>query len=230
MTKVCARDRATAMEQLEESLQRLQTDVIDVWQFHEINYDNDPEMIFAAGGAIEAADEAKRAGKVRFVGFTGHKSPHILLKMLEQDYPWDTCQMPVNVMDAHYRSFQQLVLPEFNRRRIGCLGMKSLGGEAQMLDSGLSAEQCRRYAMSLPISTLITGVESFENLRQDVGIARDFEPYTAAEMAELQTRVVDVAGDGRYEWFKSTQYFDSQYHRDQHGFPPIRHVSAPAED
>lgn len=221
MTKVCARDRATAEKELHDSLRRLQTDVIDVWQFHEVNYDNDPEWIFAADGAIEAALAARQAGKVRFIGFTGHKSPHILRKMLAQDFAWDTCQMPTNVMDAHYRSFQNELLPELNRRNIGVIGMKALGGSGQLIDgAGLTAQICRRYALSLPISTLVCGIESMANLEQDVEIARDFTPLTDTETQSLLKSVYTEASDGRHEWFKSTQHYDSQYHRDQHGFPP----------
>ena len=231
MTKVCGRDAETAEAHLHESLRRLRTDVIDVWQFHEINYDNDPEWIFAEGGAIEAAERARRAGKVRFIGFTGHKSPHIFLRMLEQDFNWDTVQMPITVMDAHYRSFQREVLPELNRRGIGCIGMKSLGGDAQMVKgAGLTPQQCRRYALSLPISTLVCGMESLDNLQQDLDIARGFEPMTETEQAELLERVREQATDGRHEWFKSTQYYDSPMHREQHGFPPISHVGDPKPD
>jgi predicted aldo/keto reductase-like oxidoreductase len=219
MTKVCARDRATAEQQLHESLRRLQTDVIDVWQFHEVNYDSDPDWIFRAEGASEAALAARRAGKVRFIGFTGHKSPHILRKMLEQDFAWDTCQMPINVLDAHYRSFQREILPELNRRGIGAIGMKSLGGRGQLItELGLTAAQCRAFALSLPISTLVCGIQSPENLQQDVEIARTYTPLAAAEQQALLARFYEEAGDGRLEWFKSTQYFDSGYHRDQHGF------------
>jgi predicted aldo/keto reductase-like oxidoreductase len=220
MTKVCGRDRETAEAQLHDSLRRLQTDVIDVWQFHEINYDNDPEWIFRVDGALEAALKAREAGKVRFIGFTGHKSPHILQNMLAKDFDWDTCQMPVNVVDAHYRSFQNEILPILNKRDIGVIGMKSLGGRGQLVtDLGLTAEQCRGYALSLPISTLVCGVESLENLQQDVDVARNFVPMSEVEQQELVDRVYEEATDGRYEWFKSTQFFDSQYHRDQHGFP-----------
>ncbi|MGA1194972.1 MAG: aldo/keto reductase [Candidatus Latescibacterota bacterium] len=220
MTKVCGRDRETAEVQLHDSLRRLQTDVIDVWQFHEINYDNDPEWIFRVDGALEAALKAREAGKVRFIGFTGHKSPHILQNMLAKDFDWDTCQMPVNVVDAHYRSFQNEILPILNKRDIGVIGMKSLGGRGQLVtDLGLTAEQCRGYALSLPISTLVCGVESLENLQQDVDVARNFVPMSEVEQQELVDRVYEEATDGRYEWFKSTQFFDSQYHRDQHGFP-----------
>lgn len=220
MTKVCARDAKKAEEELHDSLRRLQTDVIDVWQFHEINYDNDPDWIFRDGSVLEVALKARDAGKIRFIGFTGHKSPHILLDMLSRDFDWDTCQLPINVVDAHYRSFQKEVLPELNRRNIGVIGMKSLGGRGQLVtDLGLTAEQCRSYALSLPISTLVCGVESPENLKQDVEMARAFTPMSEAEQKELVDRVYEEATDGRYEWFKSTQFFDSQYHRDQHGFP-----------
>ena len=225
MTKVCARDRKTAEAQLHESLHRLQSDVIDVWQFHEINYDNDPDWIFRAGGALETALAARKAGKIRFIGFTGHKSPSILRKMLAQDFDWDTCQMPINVLDAHYRSFQKEILPELNRRKIGAIGMKSLGGRGQpVTELGLTAEQCRRFALSLPISTLVCGIESPENLNQDLEIARTFTPKSEAHQEELLASIYEEATDGRHEWFKSTQFFDSQYHRDQHGFPPIGEV------
>lgn len=222
MTKVCARDRKTADEQLHDSLRRLQTDVIDVWQFHEVNYDNDPEWIFRAEGAVESALAARQAGKIRFIGFTGHKSPHILQKMLDQDFAWDTCQFPVNVPDAHYRSFQRGFLPEVNRRGIGIIAMKSLGGAGQMITSlGLTAQQCRRYTLSQPVSTLVCGIESMENLQQDVEIARSFTPMPAEEQERLLAAVYEEATDGRHEWFKSNQRFDSQYHRDQHGFMPV---------
>ena len=151
MTKVCAHDRKTAEMQLHDSLRRLQTEVIDVWQFHEINYDNDPDWIFRADGALEAALAARQAGKIRYIGFTGHKSPHILLKMLDLGFDWDTCQLPINVMDAHYRSFQHELLPELTDRGIGMIGMKSLGGGGQLItDAGLTAEQCRRYSPLCP--------------------------------------------------------------------------------
>jgi predicted aldo/keto reductase-like oxidoreductase len=231
MTKVCGRDRQTAEDHLHESLRRLQTDVIDVWQFHEINYDNDPDWIFSDGGAMEAALAARQAGKIRFIGFTGHKSPHIFQKMLAQDFPWDTCQLPVTVMDPHYRSFVREILPELDRRGIGAIGMKSLGGDAQLVKSvGLTPRQCRQFALSQSISTLVCGIESTENLDQDLGAARGFEPMSDHEQSELLDQVRDEAADGRHEWYKSTQYYDSGYHRNQHGFPPISHVSAPPDE
>lgn len=220
MTKVCGRDRQTAEEHLHDSLRRLQTDVIDVWQFHEINYDNDPEWLFRAGGAIEAAVAAQKAGKVRFLGFTGHKSPHILAEMLSIDFPWDTCQIPVNVVDYHFRSFTKEILPVASEREMGIIGMKSLGGDAQIIEgAGLTAQECRGYALSLPISTLVCGIESLENIKQDVEIARSFQQLTETEMAQLRDKVRDEATDGRHEWFKTTQYYDAKLHRVQHGLP-----------
>ena len=220
MTKVCGRDRETAEQHLHDSLERLQTDVIDVWQFHEINYDNDPEWVFRAEGAIEAAVAAQKAGKVRFVGFTGHKSPHILRAMLDMDFPWDTCQIPTNVVDYHFRSFTREVLPLAVERDMGIIGMKSLGGDAQIIKGvGLTAEECRAYALSLPISTLVCGIESEENIRQDAEIARGFVQASEDQLDDLRERVREHATDGRYEWFKTTQYYDSKVHRVQHGFP-----------
>jgi len=220
MTKVCGRDRETAEQHLHDSLERLQTDVIDVWQFHEINYDNDPEWVFRAEGAIEAAVAAQKAGKVRFVGFTGHKSPHILKAMLDMDFPWDTCQIPTNVVDYHFRSFTREVLPLAVEREMGIIGMKSLGGDAQIIKgAGLTAGECRAYALSLPISTLVCGIESEENIRQDAAIAREFVQASAEQLDDLRERVREHATDGRYEWFKTTQYYDSKVHRVQHGFP-----------
>ncbi len=222
MTKVCARDRQGAEEQLHVSLNRLQTEVIDLWQFHECNYDNDAEWIFAPNGAMEAALAAREAGKIRFIGFTGHKGPHIHRLMLEQEFEWDACQLPITVMDAHYRSFQKEVLPELNRRGIASLGMKSLGGLGQFItEVGLTPDECRRYALSLPISTLIVGVDSMERLEQELAIARGFVPMAEDEKAALLAKVRAEASDGRHEWYKSTQHFDSQTHRDQHAFPPL---------
>jgi predicted aldo/keto reductase-like oxidoreductase len=221
MTKVCARDRAGALDQLEDSLRKLRTDVIDLWQFHECNYDNDAEWICAPGGALEAALEARDVGKIRYIGFTGHKSPHIHNAMLAQDVAWDACQLPITVMDAHYRSFQQETLPELNRRGIASIGMKSLGGTGNFVTkAGLSPEECRRYALSQPISTLVVGVDSPDRLEQELRIARQFAPMGDEEAADLLARARPEATDGRHEWYKSTQHFDSKPHRDQHGFPP----------
>lgn len=222
MTKVCARDRAGATEQLEESLRRLGTDHLDLWQFHEINYDNDHDWIFAPGGAAEAARDALKSGKVRHVGFTGHKHPDFLLSMLEHDFPWATVQMPINVLDASFRSFGQRVLPELQKRGIAALGMKSLGGEGQLITkAGLTPQQCIRFALSQPIASLVSGMDSIEVVDQNVAIARAFEPMSPEELAELAKTTAEIASDGRHEWFKTTPYFDSKLHRDQHGFPDL---------
>jgi predicted aldo/keto reductase-like oxidoreductase len=189
MTKVCThgRDRKTAMRQLEESLKRLGTDHLDLWQVHEVIYENDPDLHFAKGGVVEALDEAKKQGKVRFVGFTGHKSPAIHLRMLAHDYPFDTVQMPLNCFDATYRSFEQQVLPELQRRGIAALGMKSLSGDGQSVQYGVvKAEEALRYAMSLPVATTICGIDSLDVLHQNVGIGRGFKPMSPPEMKALR--------------------------------------------
>ena len=218
MTKVCARDRDGAMQNLEESLGRLRTDCIDLWQFHELNYDNAPEWIFAPGGAIEAAVKAREQGKVRYIGFTGHKSPHILAKMLEQDFEWDTVQMPLNIMDAQFRSFQHGMLEAANERNMGVLAMKTFGGGKIVTQGGVTPSEALRYALTLPVSTVVTGVDSMDVLEQNLAIARTFEPMPQAEQDALLARTRRVAGDGRCELFKTTQFFDSQTHRDQHEF------------
>jgi predicted aldo/keto reductase-like oxidoreductase len=222
MTKVCARDRAGALEQLDESLRRLGTDRLDLWQFHEVNYDNDHEWIFAPGGAAEAARQAIESGKVRYVGFTGHKHPDFLLSMLEHDFPYTTVQLPINVLDASFRSFGRRVLPELAKRGIAALGMKSLGGEGQLVTkAGLTPEECIRFALSQPIASLVSGMDSIRVVDQNVAIARDFRPMSEEELRELAKKTAKIASDGRHEWFKTTPYFDSKYHRDQHGFPGL---------
>jgi predicted aldo/keto reductase-like oxidoreductase len=220
MTKVCARDRAGAERDLNDSLRRLRTDCIDLWQFHEINYGNDREWIFAAGGAAEAARAALEAGKVRYVGFTGHKDPQYLLAMMEQDFPWASVQMPVNVLDVSYRSFVSGVIPRAAARGMAVIGMKSLGGAGQLvLRAGIAVEDCLRFALSQPITTLVCGMESTADVDQNLRVARDFRPMSDAEQQTLAARTRAVAGDGRYEWYKTTQHFDSTTHRYQHGFP-----------
>lgn len=221
MTKNCERDYAGSMKNLEDSLRRLRTDYLDLWQFHEIVYDNDPEWVFEKGG-IKAALEARRQGKVRFIGFTGHKDPRIHLKMLAMPHEWDTAQMPINVMDAHFRSFQNEVVPVCLKKRVGVIGMKGLGGggsEARFLTAaGLTVEECYRYSLSLPVATQVTGIRSMEQLRQNVAIARHFKPMSDEEKRRLLARVKEEAGDGRHELFKSTKNFDGPHHRRQHGF------------
>lgn len=222
MTKVCShgRDKKVAMQMLEESLRRLQTDHLDLWQIHEVIYENDPDLIFAPGGAAEALLEAKKQGKVRFVGFTGHKDPEIHLKMLSHDFPFDTVQMPLNCFDATFRSFETQVLPEAARRGIAVLGMKSLGGSGEMVrHGGITAEQGLRYAMSLPVATTISGIDSVEVLEQNLAIATNFHPFTAAEMNDLREHCRQFASDGRYELFKMTTKYDGKVGREQHHFP-----------
>ena len=174
MTKVCTHGRSgqLALQMLEESLRRLQTDHLDLWQIHGIVYDNDPELAYAAGGVLEAFDQAKKQGKTRFVGFTGHKDPAFHLKMLELGYPFDTVQMPLNPFDAGFHSFEKQVLPEVNRRGMAALGMKSMGGTAWAVKNRVvSAEALLRYAMSLPVAVTICGVDSLDVLRQNLRIA-----------------------------------------------------------
>jgi len=223
MTKVCShgRGKAVALRQLHQSLRRLKTDHLDLWQIHEVVYANDPDLHFAKGGAAEALDEARRQGKVRFVGFTGHKDPEIHLKMLSHRFPFDACQLPLNCFDARFRSFEERVLPELLRQGIAPLGMKPLGGEgAAVRKKVVSAEEALRYAMSLPVATTITGVDSMRVLRQDLEIARAFEPMTAEEMDTLRRRCEDTAADGRFELYKTTAQFEGPEGRRQHGFPP----------
>jgi aryl-alcohol dehydrogenase-like predicted oxidoreductase len=211
MTKVCThgRDKKVAMRQLEKSLKRLGTDHLDLWQIHEVIYDNDPDLHFAKGGVVEALDQAKKDGKVRFVGFTGHKSPAIHLKMLAHKYPFDTVQLPLNCFDGTYRSFEQLVLPELRRRGIGALGMKSLGGDGQpVLHGAVTAEEALRYAMSLPVATTISGIDALAVLRQNVAIAQGFKPMTPQQMQALRQRCASVAADGHLELYKSTKRGD----------------------
>lgn len=221
MTKNCERDYKGSMRNLDDSLRRMKTDRIDLWQFHEMVYDSDPDWVFEKGG-LKAALEAQKAGKVRYIGFTGHKDPSIHAKMLGKPYDWATAQMPVNVMDAHYRSFQREVIPVCLARDVGVVGMKSLGGGGSRgeipTETPLSHEECRRYALSLPVSTLVVGILSMEELRAEIKIGRGFKPMSDERKAVLLSKVADVAGDGRHERFKSTQQFDGAHHRRQHGF------------
>jgi predicted aldo/keto reductase-like oxidoreductase len=209
------------MKQLEESLQRLKTDHLDLWQIHEVIYENDPDLHFAAGGVVEALEEAKRQGKVRHVGFTGHKHPAIHLKMLSHNYPFDTIQMPLNCFDGTFRSFEREVLPEALRRGLGVLGMKSLGGDGQPLLHGVVLpEEALRYAMSLPVSTTISGIDSLSVLRQNLAIARGFQAMSGVEMEALRQRCAPYAADGHLELYKTTKHYDAKVGREQHGYPP----------
>jgi len=219
MTKCCGRTASDAQKNLDDSLRRLKTDHLDLWQFHEVIYDNDPDWIFDKGGAIETALRAKQQGKIRFLGFTGHKDPAIHLKMLAKPYDWATVQMPLNVMDGHFRSFQKLVLPELVKRQIGPLGMKSLGGAGKIVsDAGVAIEDALRYVLSLPISALVSGIDSMQVLEQNLKIVREFKPLDASERTRIERQTAKLAGDGRFELFKTSKMYDGKVHRGQHGF------------
>jgi predicted aldo/keto reductase-like oxidoreductase len=219
MTKCCGRTAKDAQSNLEDSLRRLKTDHLDLWQFHEIVYDNDPDWVFADDGAIHTGLKAVKEGKVRFLGFTGHKDPSIHLKMLAKPYEWSTVQMPLNVMDVHYRSFQKQVLPELLRRGIGALGMKSLGGTGKIVsEAGVPIELALRYVLSLRVSTLVSGIDSEKVLDQNLKIVREFKPLDEEERRTIESKTVHLAGDGRFELFKSSKVFDGPVHRKQHGF------------
>lgn len=208
MTKGHPRDKKGALKNLEESLQRLQTDHLDLWQFHEIVYETDPDWIFSPNGAIEAAYVAKKQGKVRYIGFTGHKHPAIHLKMLSKPYEWDTVQMPINVLDHHFRSFEQQVLPVLVERNIGIIGMKPLAFGNALKTKAVSAIECLHYAMNQPVSTVCAGCDSMEILEQAVRAATTFKPLSAAEVASIRERTKPFALTGEYEPFKTTADFD----------------------
>jgi len=229
MTKVCThgRDRAVAMRQLTQSLRRLKTDHLDLWQVHECVYPNDPERHFEPGGVIEALAEAKEQGLVRYVGFTGHKLPEIHLAMLAYGFPFDSVQMPLNCFDATFRSFEHEVLPEARRQGLAILGMKSMGGEGDAVRKKVvSADEALRYAMSLPVTTTVSGIDSMRVLRQNVRTAGDFTAMSDPEMATLRARVAELAADGRYELYKSTAKHEGDVGRKQHGFPLQEEVAA----
>ena len=229
MTKACphGRDARMAMRQLEESLRRLKTDYLDLWQIHEVIFDDEPARYFAPGGAVEALDRARQQGKVRFVGFTGHKDPDLHLQMLAHDYPWDSCQLPLNCFDATFRSFERRVLPELNRRGIAAIGMKSLCGDGRAVKSRVvTAQEAIRYTLSLPIATLVSGIDTVRVLRQNLAIAQGFRPMTARQRQMLLRRVASIAGDGRFELYKISAAFDGNEARRQHGLPLMDELTA----
>jgi predicted aldo/keto reductase-like oxidoreductase len=213
MTKIDGRSKQGAEKQLNESLKRLQTDHLDLLQFHEIIRMNDPDRIFAPGGALEAVVAAKQAGKVRFIGFTGHKDPAIHLHMLElaekNQFKFDTVQMPLNVMDAHFRSFQHEVLPVLVQNKIGVLGMKSMGSGDILKSKVVTPVECLHYALNLPTSVVITGVDSLKILDQAFEAAATFKPMSDPEVAALLAKTADAAKDGEYEMFKTSDKYDS---------------------
>jgi uncharacterized protein len=222
MTKVCThgRDKALAMRMLEESLRRLHTDHLDLWQIHGVSFENDPDLFIRPNGAAEALAQAKREGKVRFVGFTGHKRPAMHLKMLATGFPFDAVQMPLNAFDATFLSFQKEVVPELNKRGIAVLGMKPISGHGEPVQKGvLSAEEALRYAMSLPVTTTITGMERMDILRQNLRVAQGFQPMSLEEMRALEARCQPYAADGRFELYKMSLKFDNPEARMSHQFP-----------
>jgi aryl-alcohol dehydrogenase-like predicted oxidoreductase len=220
MTKVCThgRDAALAMQMLEQSLRRLQTDHLDLWQIHGVTFQNDPQLFIRPNGAAEALRKAKE--QVRFVGFTGHKDPDIHLAMLNTGFPFDAVQMPLNPFDANFFSFEQKVLPVLNSRGIAALGMKPIGGKGEPVQKGVfTAEELLRYAMSLPVATTITGASEMPIMEQNLKIAENFQPFSAAEMQALRDRAKSYAGDGHFELYKTSIKYDNPEARLAHEFP-----------
>ena len=229
MTKVCThgRDRKVAMSQLKESLRRLKTDYLDLWQVHECIYYSDPAQHFAPGGVIEALVEAKEKGLVRYVGFTGHKDPAIHLAMLSYDFPFDSVQMPLNCFDASFKSFERSALPAAIERGIAVLGMKSMSGEGDAVKKKVvTPQEALRYAMSLPVTATVSGIDSMRVLKQNLAVAQNFTPMTQEEMQALRSRVSEFASDGRFELYKTTAKFDGPPGRKQHGFPSQEKLEA----
>ncbi len=212
MSKIDGRNKAAAASQINESLRRLQTDRIDLLQFHEVIRDTDPDRIFAEGGGMEAVLEAQKAGKIRFIGFTGHKSPDIHLKMLatasKHGFAFDAVQMPLNVMDAHFNSFEKKVLPVLLKNNIGVLGMKPMGDHIILESKTATPVECLHYAMNLPTSVVITGCDSLLILQQAIQAARSFQPMNSSQVADLLARTAKAAEAGQYELYKTTHQFD----------------------
>jgi len=219
MTKIDGRTKQAASQQLEESLSRLQTDHIDLLQFHEVIRDEDPDRIFAKNGGLEAVLEAKKAGKVRYIGFTGHKSPDIHLKMLNtafaHGFTFDAVQMPLNVMDAHYNSFEKKVLPVLVEHKIGVLGMKPMGDKIILKSKTATPVECLHYAMNLPTSVVITGCDSIDILHQALEAARSFKPMGSSEVAQLLAKTDTAAKNGEFERYKISHDFDGTYQNPQ---------------
>lgn len=213
MTKYDGRTKGSALKQLDESLQRLQVDHVDLWQFHENIRREDPDRFFADGGAAEAMLEAKRAGKVRFFGFTGHKDPSVHLRMLEladkHKFHFDTAQMPINVMDAHFRSFEKEVVPVLEQKQVALLGMKSMGDKNILKSKVVTPLECLQYALSRPTSVVITGIDSMPILDQAFQAATTYSKLSSDDIAAILRKTAPLAVDGRYEPFKTTPTFDS---------------------
>ena len=222
MTKVCThgRDAALATQMLEQSLRRLQTDHLDLWQIHGVGFNNDAELFIRPNGAAEALLKAKKEGKVRFLGFTGHKDPDFHNAFLDTKFPFDAVQMPLNPFDANFFSFEQKVLPRLVAAGIAPLAMKPIGGKGEPVEKGIfTAEELLRYSMSLPVATTISGVEKIEILEQNLKIAQNFTPMTPAEMQALRDRAKAHSGDGRFETYKTSIRYDNPEARIAHGFP-----------
>jgi uncharacterized protein len=213
MTKIDGRTKEAAASQIDTSLKRLKVDQIDLLQHHEVIRYDDPDRIFAEGGAMEAVLAAKQAGKVRFIGFTGHKDPHIHLYMMDvaqkHGFHFDTVQMPVNIMDAHYRSFSQLVVPKALEQKIGVLGMKCFGSGVILKSGAVEPMDCLNYSLNVPVSVLITGINSPEVLEQAFAAVKAFRPLDEVAVAKLITKTETVASEGMYELFKTTSHFDT---------------------
>ncbi len=222
MTKVCThgRDASLAIQMLEQSLRRLQTDHLDLWQVHGVSFPNDPDLFIRPGGAAEALEKAKRDGKVRFVGFTGHKDPDIHLAMIQTGFPFNAVQMPLNPLDANFHSFEKKVLPVLREKGIAALGMKPICGHGEPVQKGVfTAEEMLRYAMSLPVASTITGVADLGILEQNLKVAQGFTPLSEEEMQSLRERAKPYAGDGHFELYKTSIKFDNPEARLAHGFP-----------
>jgi predicted aldo/keto reductase-like oxidoreductase len=215
MSKIDGRTKAAAASQISESLRRLQTDRIDLLQFHEVIRDTDPDRIFTEGGGMEAVLAAQKAGKIRFIGFTGHKSPDIHLKMLatasKHSFTFDTVQMPLNVMDAHFNSFEKKVLPVLLKNDIGVLGMKPMGDHFILESKTATAVECLHYAMNLPTSVVITGCDSLPILQQALQAARTFQPMNSSQVAALLAKTAKAAEAGQFELYKTSHQFDGTY-------------------
>jgi predicted aldo/keto reductase-like oxidoreductase len=219
MTKIDGQVKDAAARQIDESLQRLQTDTIDLLQFHEVIRPGDPDRIFGPGGSFEAALAAKKAGKIRYIGFTGHKDPDIHLKMLhtafQHGFTFDSVQMPLNVMDMHFKSFAHKVVPVLVEHGIGVLGMKSMGDGQVLKSNTVTPIECLHYAMNLPTSVVINGCESLARLEQGLQAARSFRPLTEKELASLSARTAAAGHDGQFEPFKTSTMFDGTVHSPQ---------------
>jgi predicted aldo/keto reductase-like oxidoreductase len=216
MTKIDGRTKKAAAAQIDESLRRLQTDHVDLMQFHEVIRDTDPDRIFGTEGGMEAMLAAKKAGKLRYIGFTGHKSPDIHLKMLNtafaHDFTFDSVQMPLNVMDAQYNSFGERVLPVLLKHNIGVLGMKPMGDAIILKSKAVTPVECLHFAMNLPTSVVITGCDSLPILEQALKAARTFRPMNREEVSAILTKTSQAARNGQYEEYKTTHNFDGTYH------------------